>query len=231
MEETHIVDVKVNPKKTPVPEAKTIDSVPVSVAVKKTSTVAGDSPLMGAREGLKITPSSELSKYRTDSSSAAEGEQPMVLDAEFDNTAKPDQPADEQQQDAAAQSKEKPDPIKDIKAPTIGTSTVGKTSQPDSSNDDNDSTLAPAAGEPDDQQLTEIRNQQAKNAGGMQSPKIYDTKEYYLPIKSGKSKSTGSHMTTFLLMLLIILAISAYLAVDAGFIAKDLKLPFEIIKN
>ncbi len=63
----------------------------------------------------------------------------------------------------------------------------------------------------------------------MQSPKVFDTKQYHLPIDEGATHGKGKYLTFFAVALLVIVVVLA-VAIDAGWIDLGFKLPFDLIK-
>lgn len=64
----------------------------------------------------------------------------------------------------------------------------------------------------------------------LQSPKIFDTKQYHLPIKENHAKSAGKHMVTFMVVFLLLVLLGGVIAIDAGWLDLGVKLPFDLIK-
>ena len=63
----------------------------------------------------------------------------------------------------------------------------------------------------------------------VQSPKVFDTKQYHLPINEGVSGKTGKRLMIVLAVLLLV-AVGGVVAIDAGWIDLGFKLPFDLIK-
>lgn len=64
-------------------------------------------------------------------------------------------------------------------------------------------------------------------ADDMQSPTVFDTKQYHLPIN--ESHASGSRRWVFVLGLLLV-ALAGVAAIDAGWIDLGFELPFDLIK-
>ncbi len=69
----------------------------------------------------------------------------------------------------------------------------------------------------------------AAKAEEMQSPKVFDTKQYHLPIDEGAVHGKGKFLMIFLVFLLLVLVAGA-IAIDAGWIKPGFNLPFDLIK-
>lgn len=63
----------------------------------------------------------------------------------------------------------------------------------------------------------------------MQSPKVFDTKQYHLPIDEGAAHGRGKSVTIFFVVLLL-LVVGATVAIDAGWVKPGFDLPFDLIK-
>jgi hypothetical protein len=63
----------------------------------------------------------------------------------------------------------------------------------------------------------------------MQSPKVFDTKQYHLPINEGVAGGTGKRVMIFVIVILLIV-IGGLVAIDAGWVDLGFKLPFDLIK-
>lgn len=62
----------------------------------------------------------------------------------------------------------------------------------------------------------------------MQSPKVFDTKKYHLPIDEGARGGKSKYLVIFMVVLL--LAVVGLVAIDAGWIDIGFDLPFDLIK-
>lgn len=60
---------------------------------------------------------------------------------------------------------------------------------------------------------------------------LTEDKTYYLPIVEGGKKASMERFMSWLILILLILSIAAYLAVDAGYIDIGIDLPYDFIKN
>jgi len=67
------------------------------------------------------------------------------------------------------------------------------------------------------------------NTEEMQSPKVFDTKQYHLPIDEGVASGKSRYVIIFLVVLLLAV-IAGVVAVDAGLVDIGIKLPFNLIK-
>lgn len=74
----------------------------------------------------------------------------------------------------------------------------------------------------DEKQATEVKEE-------MQSPKVFDTKQYHLPIDEGVTSGAGKKIMVFVVVVLLI-AIGGVVAIDAGWVDVGIKLPFDLIK-
>lgn len=63
----------------------------------------------------------------------------------------------------------------------------------------------------------------------MQSPKVFDTKQYHLPIDEGVTRGKGKFLMIFLVFILLVVVAGA-VAIDAGWIDVGFDLPFDLIK-
>lgn len=72
-------------------------------------------------------------------------------------------------------------------------------------------------------------NQVEPKPGEMQSPKVFDTKQYHLPIDEGAAGSKGKSVMIFFVVLLL-LVVGAVVAIDAGWVDVGFDLPFDLIK-
>jgi hypothetical protein len=88
---------------------------------------------------------------------------------------------------------------------------------------------APAIVEPavEEQPVGEVK--EAEKPGEMQSPKVFDTKQYHLPINEGVAGGTGKRVMIFVIVILLIV-IGGLVAIDAGWVDLGFKLPFDLIK-
>lgn len=63
----------------------------------------------------------------------------------------------------------------------------------------------------------------------MQSPRVFDTKQYHLPIDEGAAGGKGKSVMIFLVVLLT-LVVGVVVAIDAGWVSLGFDLPFDLIK-
>lgn len=79
--------------------------------------------------------------------------------------------------------------------------------------------------------IAQPENPDAKAAENteMQSPKVFDTKQYHLPINEGVAHGKGKFVIVFLVLLLLV-AMAGTVAIDAGWIKPGFELPFDLIK-
>lgn len=82
----------------------------------------------------------------------------------------------------------------------------------------------------------EARKNAAKESEDEQkkSEKIQElvtSKQYFVPIVEGGHKASSQRFASWLLLLLLLIAIGVYLAIDAGYLDVGVSLPFDFIKN
>lgn len=145
---------------------------------------------------------------------------PLGDQAEVETEEKTKEPEPEPEKEPAEQdTKSTPEPVEPEKAaapvsPTPPTDDAPKT-EPNSSIDQ-----------------TTVKNEssdaKALEDKELQSPKVFDTKQYHLPIDEGAAGGTGKKIMMFVVVLLI--AIGGVVALDAGWVDVGLKLPFDLIK-
>ncbi len=63
----------------------------------------------------------------------------------------------------------------------------------------------------------------------LQSPTVFDTKQYHLPIN--EAHAGGSHKVLWVFLFLLIAAAGVLAAIDAGYLDFGFELPFDLIKN
>lgn len=76
------------------------------------------------------------------------------------------------------------------------------------------------------QQAAEQENQQQTKIA-----ELIDSKQYNVNITEGGHKAVGQKIATWVLLILLLAAIGAYLAADAGYIDVGVDLPYDLIKN
>lgn len=97
-----------------------------------------------------------------------------------------------------------------------------------------DETMAPKPPTPpvDDAPKTEPKSQTdlaSNKTEEMQSPKVFDTKQYHLPIDEGVAHGKGK-LLMILVVVLLLAAAAGAVAIDAGWIDAGFDLPFDLIK-
>lgn len=70
----------------------------------------------------------------------------------------------------------------------------------------------------------------AQNPNQMQSPTVFDTNQYHLPIEKQKKHNAGKQMLIFGAIFIIVLVVGGLLAIDAGLVDLGFELPFDLIK-
>lgn len=69
----------------------------------------------------------------------------------------------------------------------------------------------------------------AKKPDEMQSPKVFDTKQYHLPIDEGAAHGKGKFLKVFIVVFLLAV-VAGVVAIDAGWVDAGFGLPFDLIK-
>lgn len=69
-----------------------------------------------------------------------------------------------------------------------------------------------------------------QNPNQMQSPTVFDTNQYHLPIEKQKKHSAGKQMLIFGVVFATVLIVGGLLAIDAGLVDLGFDLPFDLIK-
>ena len=90
-----------------------------------------------------------------------------------------------------------------------------------------------AAGTQDDSSMQGMAAEPMKStqqSNQMQSPSVFDTNQYHLPLEKGKKHNAGMHMLVFGVVFIVVLVVGGLIAVDAGLIDLGIELPFDIIK-
>lgn len=87
---------------------------------------------------------------------------------------------------------------------------------------------APQTPTPEVKQNTPIP--QTQNSNQMQSPTVFDTNQYHLPIEHDKKHNAGLQMLIFGIVFVIVLIIGGLLAIDAGLIDLGFESPINLIK-
>lgn len=64
----------------------------------------------------------------------------------------------------------------------------------------------------------------------MQTPTVFDTNQYHLPIQKPKKHNPGKQMLVFGIVFLIVVVVGGLIAIDAGLIDLGFKAPFDLIK-
>lgn len=186
------------------PEAEKAFSVPVrsNLNAPTEEPEAEKAPLIEKHE-LKLTPDESIEE------AVAEVEKTEVTEkvvTAVETTVEEVNPEPVAEESEPAQT-ENPAPAEVSTAPEEKT-------EPMSTEDSADSPAVvakPAQGEPD-------------------SPVVFDTKQYHLPIKETKSHNPGKHMLGFVIVFLLVVAIASVAAIDAGWVNVGVKLPFDLIK-
>ncbi len=57
------------------------------------------------------------------------------------------------------------------------------------------------------------------------------SKKYYAPIREGGHKASSQRVMSWIFLILLLLAVGLYLAIDAGYLDVGISLPFDLIKN
>lgn len=60
---------------------------------------------------------------------------------------------------------------------------------------------------------------------------LVESKQYYLPIVEGGKKASMERFLSWLILILLVLSVVAYLAADAGYLDIGIDLPYDFIKN
>lgn len=72
--------------------------------------------------------------------------------------------------------------------------------------------------------------QASNDPSQMQSPNVFDTNQYHLPIEKGKKHNAGLQMLIFVVVFVLVVVIGGVIAVDANLVDIGIKLPFDLIK-
>lgn len=225
-----------------VPMSEAIDEV--AEAATKPAKIAADSSDDSTAIKVTSTKKDEANKPEPEAEAATEPETAPEVTAPA-NTTEPDETksetpapaADEKTESTAeakpapesaapAESTDKPEPVKDSvtpAAPTAKTTEHVNDSESDTAEVD---VLAQAA---KDKNAEKQVNQEdaAKNAI---IDKLVAEKKYFVPIGETKRKRS-SRAATVVFLLLLIIAIGVYLAIDAGYLDVDLDMPYDLIKT
>lgn len=64
-----------------------------------------------------------------------------------------------------------------------------------------------------------------------QIQELISSKKYFVPIVEGGHKASSQRFMSWLLLLLLLVAVATYMAIDAGYLDVGISLPYDIIRN
>lgn len=126
------------------------------------------------------------------------------------------------EQDSAEESVDETKTSNDVSEPVVTAEAQNSVADESVAAEAQDSVLSEEAvlGDPESSQATD----------DMQHPKVFDTKQYHLPIKNSKTHNAGRHMLVFCIVFLLAVAVGGAIAIDAGWLDLGFRLPFDLIK-
>lgn len=113
------------------------------------------------------------------------------------------------------------------------TKEIVETEEPENaeSSEDSDKTAIDTLAGEIDQKAQENEQLKAETEHAEKIQALIDNKKYQLPITEGGKKAASERAITWLLIFLLVAAVGAWFAIDAGYLDIGIDLPYDLIKN